>query len=281
MQRTGLVLLVASAVLGLGSVAAGRVGAANPAGEALQPALQATDTPTPGHFVYLPLVTRDSGSEWVTIVEEGFEAPLSNLWDFRDADGASYGTYYWARRTQPCEIYRGDYSAWAVGGGANGAMLSCGANYPNNVDSWMAYGPFSLADAATASLSFQLWLNVDLAPNETLFVLASSDNDTYQGIYLTYQPSGWAPLTFYLDGGSPGVDMRGQPQVWVAFEFVSDGSVSLPGGAYVDDVVVRKCVGTTCPPVSSPASRIPTGRAERSRPLPAATPAAPPYGSGG
>jgi hypothetical protein len=249
MQRTGVLLLVASALLALASIAGSLVRATQPTGRELLPAAQPTDTPTPSHFVYLPLVMRDSGPVWVTIVEEGFEAPPGSLWDFWDADGETNGLYYWARRT--CQPYVGDYSAWAVGGGADGSALACGSNYPDNVDSWMAYGPFSLADAVTASLSFQLRLNVDPMLNDTLYVLASSDGINYYGLFLTYQPSGWAPLTFYLDNRWPGVDMRGQPEVWIALEFVSDASVSYPGGAYVDDIVVRKCVGSFCSTAAS------------------------------
>jgi len=43
--------------------------------------------------------------------------------------------------------------------GADG-RLACGGNYPDNADSRMSYGPFSLEDATAAELSFRLWLDV-------------------------------------------------------------------------------------------------------------------------
>ena len=45
-------------------------------------------------------------------------------------------------------------------------------------------------------------------------------------------------------------DLRGQPQVWVAFIFSSDYSISYAEGAYVDNIVLRRCMVTTCPGVN-------------------------------
>ena len=42
-------------------------------------------------------------------------------------------------------------------------------------------------------------------------------------------------------------NMLGEDQVWVGIWFHSDSSGVLTVGAYVDDILVRKCVGGGCP----------------------------------
>ena len=263
MKRAGIFLLVICAVLAMVSAGGSLARAASKAGGERFLAPAPADTPTPSFFVYMPLVLRDSGAGvWENVIEEGFETPGS-LWDFWGWADPTGHLYYWARST--CQPYSGSYSAWAVGGGADGALLSCGSTYPDNVDSWMAYGPFSLADATAASLSFKLWLNVDAVLNDYLCMYASSDGNLYDGACLTYQPDGWGPVTFRLDDALTSVDMRGQPEVWIAFEFVSNESVHFPEGAYVDDVVVRKCAGGICPTAASAGAELSAARMRRAQ----------------
>ena len=109
--------------------------------------------------IYLPLVARSEPTPapgtWITVLAEGFEAKPGPLWQFRDDNGASHGAYQWGRRD--CQPFTGgSYSAWAVGGGADGEKLSCGSTYPDNVQTTMLYGPFSLADAKMAQMRFGL-----------------------------------------------------------------------------------------------------------------------------
>jgi hypothetical protein len=241
MRRIGFIILAVCAVLAAGSAAGGLArAAARTVNERLEP-LQPAASPTPSYRVYLPLVARDSGAgTWTTVVEEGFEAPPGGLWDFW-----SFGsTYYWGR--SPCRFYAGSYSAWAIGGGGGG--LACQSNCPDDVDSWMAYGPFSLKDATAANLSFQHWINVGTAPADGLRICASSDGDTYYCRQVTYQPIGWGPVPlFHLDNEQLGFNMLGYDTVWVALYFRNVGTITVPEGAYVDNFVIRKCVGGLCP----------------------------------
>ena len=107
--------------------------------------------------VYLPLVARGESAPapgtWVTVLEEGFEAAPGPLWQFRDDNGADPGVYQWGRRD--CQPFTGSYSAWAVGGGADGELLPCDSTYPDNVQTTMIYGPFSLADAQEGAGALQ------------------------------------------------------------------------------------------------------------------------------
>jgi hypothetical protein len=246
MKRMGILLLAVCAVLAAGSAVSGLARAASQTvGERFE-TLEAEETPTPSVFVYLPLVMTNWGvGGWSTVVEEGFESEPSSLWTFEDWDGAQNGTYYWARRD--CKPCAGNYSAWAVGGGADGASLTCGSPYPNNVDSFMYYGPFSLKNATAASLSFQLWMNVDPEIYDTLCIYAkSAEYDPWNGVCLTYQPDDWAPVTVPLDYDTLGIDILGADTVWVALDFVTDAETTDAEGAYVDDFVIRKCSGGLC-----------------------------------
>ena len=250
MRRACTFLLAACAVLALGSGADSTSWAVwGFDGERSQAPSPLVDPPPPDFLVYLPTVSGGlPQGAWTTIVEEGFETPPGDLWEFKDLNGVTGGDYTWARRD--CRPYAGSYSAWAVGGGVNGASLPCSSNYPDRVDSWMAYGPFSLEDATAASLSFRLWLDVGTDIDDGFYICVSPDGGIYNCWLLTYQPTPWERVTFPLDDSAV-VDMRGQKQVWIALNFVSDLSVNFPGGAYVDDVVIRKCAGGMCPTAAS------------------------------
>ena len=79
------------------------------------------------------------------------------------------GAYQWGRRD--CQPSTGSYSAWAVGGGADGANLACDNAYPDNVQTTMIYGPFSLADAKMAQMRFTLRYD-QMLPNDDFCWLA-------------------------------------------------------------------------------------------------------------
>jgi hypothetical protein len=252
MRRIGIILLALCAVLGVGSAAGGLVRAASRSVAGQFEPLPQAETMTPSYWVYMPLVVRNSGvGIWSTVVEEGFETDPGSLWTFEDFDAEEHGIYYWARRT--CRLQNDSdpnnrYSAWAVGGGEDGALLDCGSDYPNNVDSLMSYGPFSLKDATAATLSFKLWLNVgdELGSDNLCVYTRFAEADPWDGLCLTYQPSGWAPLTLRLDDDLLGFNLLGHETVWIALDFVSNDAITYPEGAYVDDFAIRKCVGGPC-----------------------------------
>ena len=201
--------------------------------------------PALGQIVYLPMLTKapPPAPAWTTIVSENFEGSFPGGWLVVDDNGASYGEYYWARRS--CQSYSGSYSAWAAGGGAQGSSLGCGSNYPDNADSWMVYGPFSLAGATAADLKFEAWLNLE-AGYDKFSYYASTDGATFSGYYTTQSTGAWMPGTLDLSQVPTLGNLLGQPRVWIGFRFRSDGSNNYAGGAYVDDVVVRKCTAASC-----------------------------------
>jgi C1A family cysteine protease len=183
---------------------------------------------------------------WITIVSEDFEGAFPGPWLLED-DVMGSGEYVWAKRG--CRPYAGFYSGWAVGGGADGALLACGSYYPNDVSSWMTYGPFSLADATAAELTFELWLNAE-GGYDWFSVAVSTDGDNWSGWSATNSTWGWMDVRIDLQSAPRLGTLLGRPMVWVALGLDSDESYRLPEGAYVDNVVVRKCTASSCTSVS-------------------------------
>ena len=199
--------------------------------KAWPPVAPPTPTPTP---------TPPAG--WINIMTEDFEGDFPRAgWEVLDDNGSSYGEYYWAKRD--CRPHAGSYSGWCVGGGANGSLLSCGANYPNDARSWMIYGPFDLSDATDAELLFHFWVKSSVG-YDWLGWYASTDGTDFYGSGFSGDSEGWLYREFDLTDVYILGDLTGQPAVWIAFIFTSTPVVNYPEGGYVDDIILRKYVGT-------------------------------------
>ncbi|MGD8474858.1 MAG: choice-of-anchor J domain-containing protein, partial [Anaerolineae bacterium] len=183
--------------------------------------------------VYLPNVMRNyATSSEETILSETFEGTFPGEWIVGD-DNSDDGYYFWGKRN--CRSYGGSYSGWAAGAGDS--YLSCGSDYRDNMSSWMIYGPFSLAGASGAELTFKLWLNSE-QDFDFLCRYASTDGSSFSGSCTHGYSAGWIDRTLDLSG------YAGQPNVWIALRFVSDDSVTYPEGAHVDNIEVRKWSGS-------------------------------------
>lgn len=192
------------------------------------------------------------------LVLEEFELsawPSGSSWQVFDDNGSTGGEYYWDNR---CAGFQSSRSAWAIGGGAQGgALATCADIYPSYLDSWMVIGPFDLTGATAATLSFAMWLNSECTGTDCaskidpLWALASTDGTSFNG---RWWAGNWKDDPEALGGGwwQRSLDLSsylGEPRVWIGFNFVSDGSVGYPGGAFLDDV--RLTVEVPCNPVLS------------------------------
>ena len=186
---------------------------------------------------HLPVLRR---SAWMTLINDGFEGSFPGVWQVLDSYDNGQEHYF---NKRDCRQQAGAWSAWAVGGGAEGGALACGANYPDDAESWMVYGPFSLLDAAAADLTFQLYLNSE-PDYDGLCRLASVDGNEFYGNCTTGSSNGWVSRTLDLTAVPTLGNLTGRPNVWVAFVFASDYTITYPEGAYVDRVVLRKYVPT-------------------------------------
>jgi len=179
---------------------------------------------------------------WADAMREDFEGTFPSAgWALDDADDATNGEYYPAKRN--CVAYGGRSSAWLVGGGVDGTSLACGADYPDNADAWMVYGPFDLTNATDAKLEFELLLYSEFN-YDWFYALAVLPNGDNWGMGFSGDSQGWVHRELYLTQLGPLGDLTGQSEVYIALGFTSDGSATYSGGAFVDDVVLRTFSGT-------------------------------------
>jgi hypothetical protein len=170
---------------------------------------------------------------WKTAVSENFEGDVAA--SMSDGDGYLYGEYYWGKTA-----YRknaGSYGAWAVRDGYHGRALPDTAYYPSYANSWMVFGPFSTVGATDISCQSYQWLNTEIN-FDYLWFFASTDGYNFSGHGSSGGTAAWASYTVPFTGTEK-TALLGKNQVWFAILFESDLSVQYPGGAYVDDVLVR------------------------------------------
>ncbi len=109
-------------------------------------------------------------------------------------------------------------------------------NYPNNMESWMLYGPFSLTDAASANLLFYYW-NKSEANYDWFWFMVSTNGTNFTGFKKSGDSQGWNFINLGLD--TVGGNLIGRSGLWIAFVFTSD-NIIVDKGAFVDDIVLSK-----------------------------------------
>jgi M6 family metalloprotease-like protein len=188
---------------------------------------------------------------WIVIKNENFETPLSG-WNIVDNNDSTDGDYKPDRRNFPAHAHDGTWLGWPVGGGVNGSSLVMGSNYPIQADAWMVYGPFSTVGATAAMLDYYSWINT--YDNADYFcALASSDNANFYGQCYYGNSGGWTSQ--YLDlANANGQNFLGLSNVYIAFQFKSDIINNAAVGAYIDDIVIKKCMAGSCVSSSPPSS---------------------------
>ncbi|MDZ7261435.1 MAG: T9SS type A sorting domain-containing protein [candidate division KSB1 bacterium] len=134
--------------------------------------------------------------------------------------------------------HAGTYSVWCARSGSSGVDPRY-YNYPNNCNSWMKYGSFSLSGVNWAGFSFWLWLESE--SNYDYFIFGASTNGTTFYAYRISGSSGgsWIPFGLALTDVPTLGNVTGRSSVWIGFGFTSDGS-STYKGAFVDDVTLEK-----------------------------------------
>ena len=202
--------------------------------------------------VYVPLIVQNyTPGAWTILISEGFEGAFPGPWTVVDGR-TGFGEYFWAKKS--CKPASGSNSGWAVGGGAQGAGLDCSDplpdNYPNNASSWMIFGPFDLSDATAADLSLTTWFNTQNGADWIKW-LASANGTFFYGFQASGSVGAWFDTSLDLTAVPVVGDLTGDSSVWIAIVFTSDVVTNLPHGAYVDDIVLRKCTSPACTTMSS------------------------------
>ena len=173
---------------------------------------------------------------WQTIKTEDFEGAFPNTWNIWVSPG--YTDAYWDDDSY--NPHWGSWSGFCADEGAAG--VNPPSDYPNNMRTWMAYGPFSLADATDAELNFYDWLKTE-SDFDYFKYLASIDGNTWYGWQTSGDSHGWEYRPFDLTDVPTLGNICGQPEVWIAFVFTSDESITNQG-VFIDDVVLQKNVAT-------------------------------------
>lgn len=170
------------------------------------------------------------------VMSENFEGAFpSSGWNVLGGGGPYWGVTNNFFRT-------GSKSAWCARSGPRGVDPHY-YYYPNNVNSLMIYGPFSLSNIQSAFVRFYYW-NRSESNYDYFKWMASIDGNYFYGYQTSGDSGGWREVNFDLTNVPTLGNVCGHPQVWIAFIFTSDLS-GVDYGAYVDDVTLYVSV----PPV--------------------------------
>ena len=184
-----------------------------------------TLTPTEGIFSAQPASSAPFAG--TTIVTEGFESTWpTGLWDTLAQTG--FASCTWARTNAAADV--GSWSVSPVAG-------TCGGNptgpYPENVFSWMFYGPFDLSDATSAEMRFRHAIELD--PNDTLLVGYSADGTSFDFPWAASQGTfAWSDAA--IDLGT----VLGDDSVWIAFLLQTDEIATADRGVLIDEIIIEK-----------------------------------------
>ncbi|HJS22991.1 MAG TPA: fibronectin type III domain-containing protein [Pyrinomonadaceae bacterium] len=185
---------------------------------------------------------------WETILSENFD--VNNFpytpWRAFDNNGATGGELFWD--DQNCVSNSPNWSLWPADDGVN-HLNPCTDNYVNNMDSWVVYGPFSLANATDGLLEFN-YNNVSESGFDHLKWMVSINGTNFYGLQISGNSSGWRHESLDLKNVPTLGNITGQTQVWIAFAFTTDGSVISGKGPFVDDVTIKRLANSSCSGVS-------------------------------
>ncbi|MBI4454403.1 MAG: M36 family metallopeptidase [Acidobacteria bacterium] len=112
------------------------------------------------------------------------------------------------------------------------------SDYPNNFDSSMVYGPFSLSGATAARMTFKGWIRSQKG-GDVLNWLASKDGFSWDGWQASGDSKGWIERSLDFSALPELGSLLGEPRVWIAFQFSSDDS-GTDRGVFVDDIAIEK-----------------------------------------
>jgi M6 family metalloprotease-like protein len=204
-----------------------------------------------GNTISFTVALGGGGGGATTIFSDNFEGSFPGSWRVSNNATATQ----WGKVT--CASNGGQGSAWCAAGGS-APQPSCG-QYVGNMNTWMTYGPFSLADASEASAEFDVWYDTEAytagppAEGDRFWWVISVDGTNYAGYYISGSSGLWAHKTFNFKDVTS-LAAVGSANVWFAFIFDSDPYVQ-GGGAFVDNVVIRKTVAGSCSYSISPTSQ--------------------------
>ena len=186
-----------------------------------------------------------SPMEWTPLLYEnfvGFSPPALGV-SFSPWEGTSVWTVYdfsddgydrsWGANNWIYYYHEDDpsdnQSAWPAAAGPH-ASDPWEYYYPNNLNSWLDYGPLDLSNMSDVFVSFGLWYETEPVFDRMKFC-ASIDGNTYYCDYWSGYSGGWTDQAYWL------TSYAGYSQVWLAWLFQSDFS-NVDDGPFVDEIRV-------------------------------------------
>ncbi len=200
--------------------------------------------------IRLPLVMKNyqGASTWQNIMTEDFEGSFPGtkwvLYYNGNPDEDGYG-YTWD--DDPYRPHTGSFSGWCADGQyESNPDINAPGPYPNDTIAWMVYGPFDLSSGCTeAEVLFHRWTKTEVG-FDYCGVYASVNGSSFSGTRWSgdwvSSCGGWCSSSLDLTNAPTLGNLCGQPQVWIAFSFTSDSSVT-DEGCYLDDIVLHKSSG--------------------------------------
>ena len=173
-------------------------------------------------------------SGWIEEVNASFETEFpTEGWSSTVEAGSA--NYTWGRSNFTAT--EGNYSIWCASKDLAGApRIFPAGNYANNMSAWAVLGPINLQYCTEATLSLDLWYVISDA--DRVHIMADIGNG-YQGVQFTGNSNGWTTKEFDL-ANWPGIgNMLGEPDVYIAFRFYSNGATASTG-AFIDNVKLNK-----------------------------------------
>ncbi len=183
---------------------------------------------------------QNNNTGWVWINSEDFESGFpSDKWAVVHLDESVDAVWdddnY---RPNPHPWDPEGYAIWPARGGSDGINPVAGRDhYLDNMDTRMVYGPFDLGDAVAVEMWFSLWYDIETG-YDFLKLEASNDGIAFDTLET------WSNSDIGKNWQQIDVDLSnyiGDDDVWVAWHFTSDGSVT-KGGPWIDDLGIQKYV---------------------------------------
>ena len=187
--------------------------------------------PAPAIRTDMPLaVTQDIPAATLVLLTEGFEGAFPGQWTIRYG-----GTKAWWG-TSTVRAKTGVRSAYCAAGGEPAAPS--GGPYFASMNTWLVWGPFSMADATAGRFTVPFWLKTQLE-HDYFGYLVSIDGNQFNGNWWSGDTQGWRTESIDLAAVPNLGSVLGRAQVWIALVFQSDAATQLEG-VYVDDVYLEK-----------------------------------------
>ena len=195
-------------------------------------------------LVFVFLLPTAASAAWNILLNEYFELPAST-WPWGNWYILTY-TPSWGIQNTYWHVGIGSQACWIMGWPFQNGYDPEFDHYPNNFYRWMYWGPFSLADAVDARVTFYLLNQTPSVLGDSCWWGAAVSNPTN---YLSYYQGGhhWGNLNEFqvftyslaeLDSMGDTISFCGRPQVYIGWFFRSNSDGLTGMGAIVDDVLL-------------------------------------------